>query len=127
MIRVRKITDALAIVGQPTLDEFYQLVEEGYRSVVNLRSPDEIGFLENEQLVLEQLGIRYLSSPITLGDIDPDFVRTLIQQITELPKPILLHCDSGTRSAILALLYIAMKQGMKAEQAFKKVAELGLL
>ncbi len=127
MARVRKITDALAIAGQLTLDEFHQLVEEGYRSVVNLRSLDEIDFLEDEQSILEQLGIRYLSNPITLENIHPDFVRTLIQQITELPKPVLLHCDSGTRSAILALLYIAMKQGMKAEQAFKKAAELGLL
>lgn len=127
MARVRKITDDLAIAGQLTLEEFQQLGEEGYRSVVNLRSPDEIGFMAIEQLILEQLGIRYLSYPITLGDIHPDFTRILIQQITELPHPILLHCDNGTRSAILALLYIAMKQGMKAEQAYQKVTELGLL
>jgi uncharacterized protein (TIGR01244 family) len=127
MARVRKITDNLAIAGQLTLEEFQQLVEESYRSVVNLRSPDETGFLRSEQQILEQDGICYLSYPTTLGDINPDFVRSLIQQITKLPQPILVHCDSGTRSAILALLYIAMKQGMKAEQAFQKVTELGLL
>ncbi|GAB4343222.1 MAG: hypothetical protein OHK0047_35670 [Leptolyngbyaceae cyanobacterium] len=127
MARVRKITDDLAIAGQLTLEEFEQLVEEGYRSVVNLRSPDETGFLRSEQQILEQFGICYLSHPTTLGDIHPDFIRTLIQQIIKLPQPILFHCDSGTRSAILALLYIAMKQGMKAEQAFQKVTELGLL
>ncbi|MGC8711839.1 MAG: beta-lactamase hydrolase domain-containing protein [Leptodesmis sp.] len=127
MARVRKITDDLAIAGQLTLEEFEQLVEEGYRSVVNLRSPDETGFLRSEQQILEQFGIFYLSHPTTLGDIHPDFIRTLIQQIIKLPQPIIFHCDSGTRSAILALLYIAMKQGMKTEQAFQKVTELGLL
>lgn len=127
MARVRKITDDLAIAGQLTLEEFQQLAEEGYRSVVNLRSPDETGFLKGEQQILEQLSVFYLSYPTTLADIHPDFIRTLIQQIAKLPQPILLHCDSGTRSAILALLYIAMKQGMKAEQAFQKVTELGLL
>ncbi len=127
MARVRKITDDLAIAGQLTLEEFQQLVEEGYRSVVNLRSPDETGFLRGERQILEEFGICYLSHPTTLADIHPDFIRTLIQQIAKLPQPILLHCDSGTRSAILALFYIAMKQGMKAEQAFEKVTELGLL
>lgn len=127
MARVRKITDDLAIAGQLTPEEFQQLGEEGYRSIVNLRSPDETGFLFSEQSILEQLGIHYCNHPITLGDIHPDFIRTFIQQIAQLPQPVLLHCDSGTRSAVLALLYIAMKQGMKAEQAFQKATELGLL
>ncbi|MGQ9873123.1 hypothetical protein [Leptodesmis sp.] len=55
MARVRKITDDLAIAGQLTIEEFQQLAEEGYRLVVNLRSPDETGSLKGEQQILEQL------------------------------------------------------------------------
>jgi len=41
---VRQITNKLAIAGQPSFNEFKQLAEAGYRSVANLRSPNETGF-----------------------------------------------------------------------------------
>jgi len=127
MDKVRKITNELAIAGQPTSDKLSQLVEEGYRSVVNLRSSDEVGFWNDEQQKIEQLGLRYANCPIQASNLNPDSVFRLIQQIAELPKPMLLHCDSGIRSSVIALMQIAMKQGMKTEDAFQRVTKLGLL
>ena len=127
MNTVRKITNELAIAGQPTPDKLIQLVEEGYRSVVNLRSPDEIGFWNDEQQKIEQLGLRYANYPIQTINLDAEMVFRLIQQISELPKPILLHCDSGVRSSVIALMQIAIKQGMGAEDALQRVTKLGLL
>ena len=59
MDTARKITNKLAIAGQPTLNELQQLAEEGYESVVNLRSSSEIGFLDAEQQKVEYLGLYY--------------------------------------------------------------------
>ncbi len=127
MVKVRQITQELAIAGQPTLEEIQQLAQVGYRSIVNLRSPDEIGFLIHEQQKVEQLGLRYLNAPIQLTAINSDFALCVIQQIAVMPRPMLLHCDSGTRSSIVALLQIAVKQGIRAEQAIQNAASLGLL
>lgn len=127
MDRVRKITNELAIAGQLTLEDLQQLVEEGYQSVVNLRSPDEAGFLNDEQQKTERLGLRYINTPIRVKDLNPEYILQITQQIAELPKPILVHCDSGMRSSVMALMQIAIEQGMKAEDAFQKAVQLGLL
>jgi protein tyrosine phosphatase (PTP) superfamily phosphohydrolase (DUF442 family) len=94
---------------------------------VNLRSPDKIGFLTEQQQKAERLGLQYLNIPTQLKAINPDFVLWAIPQIAALPTPVLLHCDSGSRSSIMALIQIAIKQGSKAEQALQKVSDLGLL
>lgn len=127
MNTVRRITNDLAIAGQPTLDKLPQLVEEGYRSIVNLRSPEEAGFWSDEQLQMEQLGLRYVNYPVLLSHLTPESGLWLIQQISDLPKPMLVHCDTGIRSSVIALMQIAVKQGMRTEDAFQKVTKLGLL
>lgn len=127
MDTVRKINEELAISGQPTPDRLLQLVAEGYRSVVNLQAPNEVGFWNDEQQKIEQLGLRYANLPIQVDSLNPERILWLIQQISELPKPLLVHCDSGIRSSIIAVMQIAIKQGIKAEDAFQKVTQLGLL
>lgn len=123
----REITDELAIAGQPTLDELQPLAEAGYRSVVNLRSPDETGFLDDEQQKTEFWGLCYVNIPIQIKTLKPDDVSQVIQQLMQLPKPILIHCDNGIRASTIVLVHLAIKQGMGAEDAFQKVTNLGLL
>lgn len=123
----REITDELAIAGQPTFDELQQLAEAGYRSMVNLRSPDEIGFVDDEQQKTEFLGLRYVNIPIQIKTFSLDDVSQVIQQLMQLPKPILIHCDNGIRASTIVLVHLAIKQGTRAEDAFQKVANLGLL
>lgn len=127
MDTVRKITSELSIAGQPAPGRLSQLLEEGYRSVVNLRSPDEIGFWNDEQLQVEQLGLCYVHYPIQVSHLTPELVLWLIQQISDLPKPMLVHCDNGIRSSVIAFMQIAIKQGMETEDAFQKITQLGLL
>lgn len=127
MDMVKKITDELSIAGQPTLDELQQLAEGGYRSLVNLRSPDEVGFLNNEQQQAEYLGLRYAHIPTQIKSLSVDDILLTIRQFSELPKPILIHCDSGIRSSIIVLMQVAVEQGIGAEDTFQKVIKLGLL
>jgi uncharacterized protein (TIGR01244 family) len=127
MGKVRQINQDLAIAGQPSLEEIQQLAAAGYRSIVNLRSPDEIGFLTHEQQKVERLGLQYLNIPIQLSAINPEFALGVVQKIAVMPSPVLLHCDSGTRSSIIALIQIALKQGIGAEQTLQNAANLGLL
>ncbi|MFN6482568.1 MULTISPECIES: hypothetical protein [unclassified Nostoc] len=124
---VRKINDELAIAGQITLHQLQQICDQGYRSVLNLRLPDEIGFLANEQEKTELLGLYYLNFPATSEYINHQSALQIYQTITELPKPMLIHCDNSIRSATIALLYIALKQGITFEKALQKIISLGLI
>ncbi|MBI4781727.1 MAG: hypothetical protein HY785_10390 [Oscillatoriophycideae cyanobacterium NC_groundwater_1537_Pr4_S-0.65um_50_18] len=127
MDMVRKITNELSIAGQPALNELQPLVEEGYRSVVNLRSPDEMGFLSAEQQQAEYLGLCYANIPIQIKSLNLNDFLPAVQQLTGLPKPMLVHCDSGIRSSIVVWIQIAIEQGIRAEDAFQTIVEMGLL
>ncbi|MCM0593577.1 MAG: sulfur transferase domain-containing protein [Gloeotrichia echinulata IR180] len=127
MDMVRKINGDLAIAGQITADQFTQIADDGYRSVLNLRSPDETGFLAHEQEKIECLGLHYVHFPIKAEEINHQIAIQVFQTITELPKPVIIHCDNAIRSAAIMLLYIANKQGIEFEKAFQRTINLGLL
>ncbi|MEH2306046.1 beta-lactamase hydrolase domain-containing protein [Nostoc sp.] len=124
---VRKINDQLAIAGQITLDQLKQIADEGYKSVLNLRLPDETGLLADEQKKTEFLGLYYVNFPTKTEDINHQSMLQIYQTIAELPKPTLIHCDNSIRSAAIVLLYIAIKQGITFEKALQKVITLGLI
>ncbi|MBW4673776.1 MAG: hypothetical protein KME52_07055 [Desmonostoc geniculatum HA4340-LM1] len=124
---VRKINNELAIAGQVTLDQLKQIADEGYKSVLNLRFPDETGFLVDEQQKTELLGLYYMNLPFKAEDISDRATLQIFQRIAQLPKPTLIHCDNSIRSATIVLLYIALKQGMEFEKALQKVINLGLI
>lgn len=124
---VRKINDDLAIAGQVTPEQLQQLVQSGFKSVLNLRSRDEDGFLSNEQQQAEALGLYYINMPVQVGAINTEIAAQVIRQIDELTKPALVHCNSGMRAVAMVLMHIAMRQGATLKQAFKQAEQLGLL
>lgn len=126
MDKVRKINDELAIAGQITSHQLQQIADEGYKSVLNLRSSDEKGLWDEEQEKTEFLGLHYFHLPIKNPKISHQTALQVFQIIRELPKPILIHCDNSVRSAAIALLYIATKQGITFEIALQNAIKLGL-
>jgi uncharacterized protein (TIGR01244 family) len=127
METVRKINNELAIAGQIAPEGLKQLAQQGYKSVLNLRSPDEQGFQDGEQLYTQLLGLHYANLPTKLTEINPQMVLLVFEKIAEMPKPTLIHCDSAVRAITMVLMYIATKQGMSLEDAFKQAENLGLL
>lgn len=127
METIRKINDELAVAGQITLEELEQIAQAGYKSVLNLRSPQEAGFQSSEQPCSQLLGLQYVNLPIESTEINHQIVLLVFKKITELPKPVLIHCDSAMRAAIMVFLYIATKQGISLDMAFQQAINLGLL
>lgn len=123
---IRKINNQLTIAPQLTLEQLKQIAQEDFKSVLNLRSPDETGFLSSEQQEAESLGLFYLNIPVNLEAINNDVITEVLKQINQLPKPILVHCDSAIRAAALVLIYIDTQQGATLEQACNKAKQLGL-
>ncbi|HEY9639672.1 MAG TPA: sulfur transferase domain-containing protein [Coleofasciculaceae cyanobacterium] len=127
MKAIKKINEDLAIAGQITPDQLQQMTEAGYKSVLNLRSPNEMGFASNEQQNTKLLGLQYFHIPTQPRAINLEIALQIIEQINSLPKPLVLHCDNGLRSATLAVVYVYVKQGMAIEQAFQKAVNLDFL
>ncbi|WP_315791233.1 protein tyrosine phosphatase family protein [Fischerella sp. JS2] len=125
MENVKKINNELTVAGQVTLEQLQQAVSEGYKSVLNLRSPDEQGFLSDEQQQAQALGLHYINIPVKPNEISDELTTEVLEQIDQLPKPALIHCASAMRAGLMAFMNVATRQGMTPEQVFEKAAAAG--
>lgn len=131
METIRKINDTLAIAGQISLDQLSTLAEEGFCSILNVRSPEEPGFLAIEAAHAQARGLVYVHCPLKVEALSEALSEEILlqtfKQINELPKPLLVHCDTGIRAALIILIHITMQQGATANQAIYQAEQLGLI
>lgn len=126
MENVKKINQNLAVATeQLTAQQLRQAATEGYKSILNLRSPEEEGFLDDEGEQAKAEGLDYVNIPVKPDNINEDLADRVLQQIDSLPKPLLAHCKSGLRSGAFSLMYLATKEGMSAEEAMDKGKAMG--
>ena len=125
MDNVKKINDELTVAGQVTPEQLQQAAREGFKSILNLRSPDEEGFLNDEQQQAEAVGLHYINIPVKLTAINEELTTQVLQQIDELPKPVLIHCGTARRAGAMALMNVATRQGMTPEQVFERASQIG--
>jgi uncharacterized protein (TIGR01244 family) len=122
---VKRINDDFSVAGQVTPAELQAATEAGFKSVLNLRSPEEEGFLKEEPEITESLGLSYASIPLTPATADETQVAAIIAELDKLPKPTLVHCAGGLRASAVALLSIAQQEGLTAEQAITRAQAAG--
>jgi uncharacterized protein (TIGR01244 family) len=126
MENIKRINDQLAVaMGQVTPEQLQQAAQEGFKSVLNLRSPNEEGFLSNEQQQAEKAGLKYVNIPVQPDGMSDELADQVLQEIDQLPKPALTHCKSGMRSGAMTLMYVAIQQGMTADEAMQKGKQMG--
>ncbi|WP_373529464.1 beta-lactamase hydrolase domain-containing protein [Nostoc sp.] len=126
MENVKRINDQLAVaMSQVTPEQLQQAVQEGFKSVLNLRSPEEEGFLSDEQQQAEIAGLKYINVPVKPDGMSNELADQVLQEIDQLPKPALIHCKSGIRSGAMTLMYVAIQQGMTANEAMQKGKQMG--
>jgi uncharacterized protein (TIGR01244 family) len=125
MENVKKISEELTVAGQLTPEQFQQAAQSGFKSVLNLRSSDEQGFMSDEQQQAEAAGLEYCNIPVKPNAITEELTTEVLKQMDELPKPALIHCASGMRAGAMAFMNLATRQGLTPEQVFSKAAEAG--
>ena len=125
MKHVIRINENLTTTGQIIPNQLEQAIEEGFKSVLNLRSPDELGFNQDEQKVAEKLGLYYANVPLKLEALNEELITKILKTVEQIPKPAVIHCAAGMRSTGIALLSIAIQEGLTSEQAFAKARKLG--
>ncbi|MGF1935244.1 MAG: beta-lactamase hydrolase domain-containing protein [Nostoc sp. ChiQUE02] len=126
MSNTKKVSDDLSAAGQLTSEELKQAAQEGFKSVLNLRSPDEAGFVSDEQQQAEAVGLQYANVPLKPSEPNQELTKLAIQEIENLPKPILIHCAAGARAGGIALIANAISEGLTYEKISQKAQELGL-
>ncbi|MBD2138405.1 phosphatase [Anabaena sp. FACHB-1237] len=126
MSYLKKVSDDLSISGQVSSEELKQLAMAGFQSVLNLRSPDEYGFVLDEKQQAQIAGLEYVNIPLNSHVPNQELTTEAIQAIENLPKPILIHCAGSARAGGVALISEAIKTGLTYEEITQKAKELGI-
>jgi uncharacterized protein (TIGR01244 family) len=123
---LKKIDDNITIAGYVSPQELQQVARDGFKSVLNIRSPDEADFLHDEQQLVEALGLDYLNVPLTITNVNDDLATKTMRFMDECPKPVLVHCGIGLRAGVLVMMHRATRQGLTPEQAFAQAEAMNL-
>ncbi len=123
---IKKVSDELSATGQPTPEDLEQAAQAGFKSVLNLRSPNESGVLPNEQQQAETVGLSYAQVPLQSSVSDEKLVSQALWELEHLPKPVLVHCGAGLRAGAIALIATAIEQGWTLEQLSNAANDLGI-
>ena len=106
-MRPIRITDKLAVAGQPNPEDFSRLAADGFAAVVNNR-PDgeEPGQPGNaaEQAAAREAGLAYTHIPVATPAITEADIRAFQAAVARADGPVLAHCKGGARALTLHVL-----------------------
>jgi uncharacterized protein (TIGR01244 family) len=113
------------VAGQPDGEQLQLLAEEGYKTVIDLRLPEEPhGYDEVE--AAKQNGLVYVNIPVTLATLGQATIDRFLEALARAERPVLVHCSSGSRVGALYYAWLVLEKGVAPEQALKRARAAGL-
>jgi protein tyrosine phosphatase (PTP) superfamily phosphohydrolase (DUF442 family) len=109
--------------GQMDVDNLRQIVQEhGIKTILNLRGPAEgtKGLWYNAETNLSQeLGVQHIDFSLLAGhELKDTEMEQILETMSHAPKPILIHCKSGSdRTGLVGALYLYSVEGKSADTA----------
>lgn len=128
--RIRVGGGMMVGTGQPTEADLRRLRDEGFRSVVDLRTEgegDQPLLPGRERAAAETLGLRYTHVPVP-ADRPPDeaMLDRFRREVCQLPAPAFVHCASGKRSGSFGVALEAVLADDTGDAAVARIDELGI-
>jgi len=118
--------DDIFLAGQPTAEDFQEFKKRGVKSVLNLRTKEEMDF--DEAKILKGLSLEYhhvpIASPDSLTDENFDKLRKLLNEKEQ--RPLLLHCASANRVGAVWLAHRVLDGGLTYDAALAEAKTVGL-
>jgi len=114
----------LATGGSIDLSAVDSLKQKGFRTIIDLRTPEE--GTEEERAAVEAAGMTYVNLPIAKGAPSDAQITRLAELLEdESAAPLLLHCASGNRVGTVWAIYRARK-GIPLEIAIEEGRTAGM-
>lgn len=115
MLNEQKINDQISIGGALRDGDAQDLESRGFKTVVNLMTPDESN--DGEEELVKGVGLDYAPIPISPATLDEITVARFLQAVESSDGPVAVHCKGGGRAGMMALLYLAIDNGWTVEKA----------
>jgi uncharacterized protein (TIGR01244 family) len=111
--------------GQPKPEQIRELAQAGYKTVIDLRPPEEPrGFAEPQ--AVEAAGLAYVNLPVTLQTLDGATLDRFLATMRTAERPVVVHCASANRVGGLYYAWLVLEKGMPAAAALEKAKGAGL-
>jgi sulfide:quinone oxidoreductase len=110
---IRKITEELSVAPQIRADDISAIAAAGFRAVICNRPDGESSdqpCCEDIEAAVKASGLEWRMQPVRSGGVTQADAAAFGVLMTELPKPVLAYCRSGTRCATLWCLSEAGKR-----------------
>jgi sulfide:quinone oxidoreductase len=118
----------LSVAGRLDRADIDALAGAGVRTIINNRpdgeDPGQLPAIEARRIA-EAHGIAYRHIPITTATLSRADVTAFAAALRETPAPVVAHCRSGTRSALLWAL-ARMREGADPLSLIAEAAKHGL-
>jgi uncharacterized protein (TIGR01244 family) len=112
--------------GQPTAEQLQQLAADDYKTVIDLRAPNEDrGY--DEPAAAKAAGLAYVPIPVTEESLeDPKTLDRFIEVFNQSDKPVLVHCTAGGRVAAVYYAWLVSEKKMSRQDALAAAKGQGL-
>jgi len=98
------LEDDIAGGGLPDEDALRNLAISGYKTIVDLRMPEE--GISDEKILAAEIGLKYFNIPLRGADIGIPAAKKLDEILKNTENhPVFIHCRSGTRVRLLWNVY----------------------
>jgi protein tyrosine phosphatase (PTP) superfamily phosphohydrolase (DUF442 family) len=115
----------VAAGGQPSLEGLRSLMDRGCRAVLNLLPETDADPAESS--MVRELGMAYLSLPVSAETLDRDTVARFSQIVNDPEnRPLFIHDSTGSRTGALWYLHRIQTEQAPQETARREAAQIGL-
>jgi len=121
------VDERFATAGQPKDSAYSKLAQNGYRSVLSLRTNSENVDLSHEKDMVEKAGLRFINIPVVSSALKPEQVEDFINAVKDKSnQPMLIHCGSANRVGAFWMIYRVVDQGWPEDKALDEATKIGL-
>ena len=124
--RFHRITERVAIGGQPTPEQVVALSNEGFNALINLR--EEAEFNDGPQaLAAREWGLTFVRVPVSREmPSDAAVEQFLVATDDQALYPIFIYCASGDRAAAVWMIRRVVRDGWVVADAEAEASRAGL-
>ena len=113
------------LAGQPTGEQIQLAAEDGYKTLIDLRPPEEPrGFDEVEAARLT--GLVYVNLPVNPATLDQATIDRFLAALKKAQKPVLIHCSTGSRTGALWYAWLVLEKRKAPAAALAEAKAAGL-
>jgi uncharacterized protein (TIGR01244 family) len=123
-----RLNAEVCLSGQPSVEDLERLREQGVRTILNLRRPEEDPEGQGlERKRAQEMGFKYLVIPIDAANITTSQVEEFFRAVrAEENRPLLIHCRTAARVGALWWIHRVLNDGWNCAKAEQEARRIGL-